>query len=116
MISTEKIINLIIPQEILKSFEVIDLEEQVGATVIILHEKQTLVPLALSGKTAVLDGFCNPIELLHFPLNFKKLYLKLYRRRWKEKGQNKHYSNEYEFHLMGMKATKSFGAFLKESL
>jgi hypothetical protein len=61
----------------------------------------------------VLDGFCNPLELQSFPLKGKPVYLKLYRRRWKHKGGDKHYSNSYNFNPDGVKATKEFASFLK---
>ena len=44
----------------------------------------------------------------------EKIYLRLIRRRWKEKGTTKHYSNEYNLHIPGMKTTKEFRDFLKE--
>jgi hypothetical protein len=81
---------------------------------IIFEELPELVPSAMeSSKEVVLDGFCNPIELQSFPLKGKPVYLKLYRRRWKYKGENKHYSNTYDFNPQGVKATKEFASFLK---
>ena len=64
-------------------------------------------------RDVVLDGFCNPLELLHFAIKGKPLYLKLYRRRWKSSCSDQHYSNRYDFHLKGVKATHEFASFLK---
>ena len=112
----ETISKAILPQEIEAVFRLEDIKDEPEATVFVLYEKQELVPKELVGKEAVLDGFCNPLELMHFPIKGKKLYLQLYRRRWKEKNTTKHYSNQYELHDAGMKTTKLFGAFLKATL
>jgi hypothetical protein len=112
----ETLSKAILPEEIETVFRLEDIKDESEATVFVLHEKQELVPKELDGKETVLDGFCNPLELLHFPIKGKKLYLRLYRRRWKEKNSNQHYSNQYQLHDVGMKATKLFGAFLKATL
>ena len=112
----ETLSKAILPEEIEVVFRLEAIKDEPEATVFVLYEKQELIPKELVGKEAVLDGFCNPLELLHFPIKGKKLYLQLYRRRWKEKNTTKHYSNQYELHDAGMKATKLFGAFLKATL
>ena len=56
------------------------------------------------------------LELLHFSVKGKSLYLKLYRRRWKGSCNNQHYSNRYDFHPEGVKATHEFASFLKRVL
>lgn len=62
----------------------------------------------------VLDGYNNEIDILTHAFSLKKIYLRLVRRRWKEKGTEKHYSNEYDLHISGMKTTRQFRDFLKE--
>lgn len=112
----EALCKAILPEEIGAVFNLEEIIEESQATVFVLREKEELIPAPLKGKEVVLDGFCNPVELLHFPIKGKKLYLRLYRRRWKEKNTTKHYSNTYDLHYPGMKATKLFGAFLKATL
>jgi hypothetical protein len=63
----------------------------------------------------MLNGFCDPVELLHFHIKGKPLYLQLYRRQWKESGSFGDYSNSYDLHPEGVKATREFAAFLKEA-
>jgi len=46
--------------------------------------------------------------------SLKKIYLRLYRRLWKEKGTTKGYFNTYDLYIPGMKTTKEFRDFLKE--
>jgi hypothetical protein len=65
-------------------------------------------------ENTVLDGFCNPVELLHYSIRDRPLYLKIYRRRRKESGSNKHYGNHYDLHPEGVKATHRFASFLKD--
>ncbi|MDR2910559.1 MAG: hypothetical protein LBV47_04225 [Bacteroidales bacterium] len=64
----------------------------------------------------MLDGFCNPVELLHYSIQDKPLYFKIYRRRWKQSGTTRHYSNHYDLHPGGVKATHRFASFLKDEV
>lgn len=110
----EKIVSLIVPAEILESFEVSEVKESPTQVEIILLEKKELIPEAIKGRYVVLDGFCNPISLLSFPIKGTPTYLVIKRRRWKLSGEDEHYSNSYQFNHPGIKATKEFAAFLKE--
>ncbi len=109
----KQVLNLIVPEEILTSFELSEVIESVDSIVLVLKEHKHLVPMVLKGSNAVLDGYCNPVELQSFPLKGKAVYIKLYRRRWKQAGQHTHHSNEYDFAVAGTKATQLFGTFLK---
>ena len=109
--------KLFIPAEILESFEVQEIKEQSSNIIVELVEKGSLVPVGLKGKEWALNGYMNALELQSFPINAKECYLRLQRRRWKEKGNDRQsYYNEYDFAATGTKATKSFGVFLKEYL
>ena len=108
------ITSILVPQEYLNNFEVSEVENKPSEWVITLREKEDRIPQELSGKAAVLDGYCNPVSILTHAFSLKKIYLNIYRRRWKEPGSDTHYSNTYDLHLPGMKTSKEFGAFLKE--
>ncbi|MEN8251599.1 MAG: hypothetical protein ABFS32_21935 [Bacteroidota bacterium] len=113
----KELIKLIVPEEILRHFEFTGYEAISGVYRIYLDEKQgdDHLPKELSKKSNVVsDGYLNAIELQTFPMNAKEVFLYLRRRKWKESGSKRSYSNSYNFHLKGMKATKEFGAFLKE--
>lgn len=110
----EQAYRIFVPQEYLNDFEVNHIEEQPDEWLIELVEKEDRVPKELDGKEAVLDGYCNSIDILTHAFSLKKIYLRLVRRRWKEKGGTKGYSNEYDLHIPGMKVTREFGDFLKE--
>ena len=111
------ILSLMVDSEILASFAFRELLEDNVSITIVLEEKSSLLPSYFSkrGKVAVLNGFCNPIELQTFPQKGKCTYLRLYRRRWKESGSNIGYSNTYKFHKLDAKVTDPFASFLKET-
>ena len=111
------LIELIVPSELLLHFEYEGHEEFGGVYRIHMVEKKDVshIPKKIlhTGK-AVLDGYMNSLELQTYPLKGKEVFLLLRRRRWKVKGTEKGYSNIYNFHKKGMKATREFGSFLKE--
>jgi len=111
-----QIYSLVIPKEILVSFEIDHIQESEEIVEIVLIEKE-LIPAQLTGKQAVLNGYMNPVELQSYPIQGRKCYLKLKRRRWKVQGtrDSTNCYNEYDFAAEGTKATKMFGAFLKEN-
>jgi len=106
-------LRLLAPEDILKSFELIEIKDGISFNELYFEEKEELIPQELTGQNIVLDGFCNPLSLLSFPLKGKPTYLVLKRRRWKLKGGGPHYSNDYYFNHPNIKATKEFAAFLK---
>ena len=111
-----QIFSLVIPQEILVFFEIENIKESEDLVEIELLEKE-LIPPELNGKQGVLNGYMNPIELQSFPIQGRICYLKLKRRRWKAQGttDSTNCYNVYDFAAEGTKATKMFGAFLKEN-
>ena len=110
----EESYKIFVPEEYLVDFEVNHIENKPQEWVIELVVKEERVPKALAGTEVVLDGYNNEIDILTHAFSLKKIYLRLIRRRWKEKGTSKHYSNEYNLHIPGMKTTKEFRDFLKE--
>lgn len=109
------LLSTLLPREIHLHFELVSIEEEKNRIVLRFEEYAELCPPELSAVSdVVLDGFCNPIELLNYAFRDKPTYLKIYRRRWKASGSNKHYSNRYDLHPEGVKATHSFASFLKD--
>ena len=111
------LLKLHVPAEILEHFEFEKVEEISGVIRIHLVEKKdpNHYPKEIIGKgERMLNGFMNPIEIQTFPALGKEVFLLLKRRRWKVKADNQSYFNTYSFTRKGMKATKEFGAFLKE--
>lgn len=103
---SKELLRLLVPNEISLSFELIEVKDTSSLTELIFEEKQELVPEELKDKDWVLDGYCNPLSLLSFPIKTKPTHLILKRRRWKLKGEAAYYSNEYYFNHPN--AIKSF--------
>lgn len=110
----EQVIKLLVPSEYLVDFYPNHISENADEWIIELVEKEERIPTALAGKEAVFDGYCNSIDILTHAFSLKKIYLRMYRRRWKEKGTTKGYVNEYDLTIPGMKTTREFRDFLKE--
>lgn len=106
--------SLLVPQEILNSFEIATVKEKDEDLFIYLLEKESSIPN--KELDLVLNGYMNPVELNSFPVSGKRCYLRLTRRKWKVRGSSgsSSYTNTYDFALEGTKATKLFGSFLKE--
>ena len=108
------LVKTMLPETIYLHFDVVSLPEKSHGYEMRLEEYAELLPSEVYAEpSVVLDVFCHPIELLHFSIKGKPLYLNLYRHRWKASCSNKHYSNRYDLHPEGVKATHEFASFLK---
>lgn len=111
-----KLLSVLFPTVISNHFEVVDVKETADLIEIRLEEYKELLPNGMTLENpAVLDGFCNPIELMTFMMKGKATFLKIYRRRWKYQGQSTHYSNTYDLNPEGVKATHELASFLKDN-
>jgi hypothetical protein len=107
--------QMLVPATILENFEMWDALEHKDRWVIEMREKEGFIPRELLGfQDIVFDGYCNPIETLSHSFVCKPIYLCLYRRRYKRAGTDRHYSNEYDVSLKGVKPVPELGFFLKE--
>ena len=104
-----------VPEHILKDFEIYDAKESKSRWVIDMYEKEDRIPEVLQPYSdAVLDGYCEPIEMLSHSFVCKPVYLRLYRRRYKRSNQDAHFSNTYDLTLKGLRMVPEMGIFLKE--
>jgi len=107
--------RMLVPEHVLKYFDIWDAHEHKNRWVIEMREKEGLVPEALSGcADVVFDGFCNSLEALSHSFVCKPVYLRLYRRRYKRSNEDQHFSNEYDLTLKGVRMVPELGFFLKE--
>ena len=119
-----KISSILVPESILKDFDIYDAQESKARWVIEMREKDDRVPSALcSFPDVVLDGYCNPVEILSHSFACKPVYLRLYRRRFtcalhevrgKRSNKDEHFSNDYDFNLKGLKMVPELGFFFEE--
>jgi hypothetical protein len=111
----DTVCRILVPEHILNDFEIYDAKESKERWVIEMREKSNRIPAALEGYTdVVLDGYCDPIEMLSHSFVCKPIYLRLYRRRYKRSNEDSHYSNSYDLTLKGVKMVPELGIFLKE--
>jgi hypothetical protein len=107
--------SILVPEYILADFDIYDATESKARWVIEMREKEDRIPSYLhSYSDVVFDGYCNPVEMLSHSFACKPIYLRLYRRRYKRSNQDKHFSNDYDFTLKGVKMVPELGIFLKE--
>ncbi len=106
-------VSMFVPEAILENFDIFHVQKRNENWVIELREKEDKIPNELT-QECVLDGFCNPIEVMSFGFSLGPVYLKIYRRRWKRSNENQHFSNDYDFTLKGFKMVPELGIFLKK--
>ncbi len=111
-----RLLSLYLTPTISAHFEVKGIEESSTRIDLRLEERVDLIPSVLQGSDVALDGFCNDLELQTFAVSERAVFLHIFRRRWKRKGEDHHYSNTYDLHPEGVKATHEFAAFLKEQV
>ena len=110
-----KAMNMLVPAHIPEYFEMWDATEHRDRRVIKLREKEGRIPQALSDQAEIVsDGYSNPIEMLSHSFVCKPIWLRPYRRRCKPAGEERHYTNEYELTLQGVRPVPESGIFLKE--
>ena len=106
--------KILIPEEVLKSFELEKIaEEGEDKRIFYLVEKESMMPEA--GEPLMKDGYMREIDIMHFPSRLRRSILRLKRRRWVSKAdRGRCYCNKYTFTDENMKITREYGAFLKE--
>jgi hypothetical protein len=111
---TEKLAQVLVSKEILEDFNVVDVHDLKNECLIVLEEKEDRIPACLQGKDVVLDGFYDSIDLISGVMMEQVIYLRIKRRRWKERGSKNQMHNQYDHQFEGMRTTKRFAVFLKE--
>lgn len=107
--------RMLVPEYILKDFDIYGAQEYSDRWVIEVREKEGRIPFELRDfQDVVSDGYCNPLEMLSHSFVCKPIYLQVFRRRYKRSGEDKHYSNAYDLTLKGVKMVPELGVFLKE--
>ncbi len=111
----KSLLGFIAPDVVLDSFELVSIQENSENIILEFEEFENLLPSELSNCDFKLNGFENKLELHTFPQKGKSCYLLIRRRKWIDKQTGKSYSNDYNLHKKGMKATYELGAFLKKN-
>ena len=107
--NTNNLLSLLFPKEIVEYFEVVKSEEKNGELHIHLEEHNSPPKGNLESK-----GFYPVKEIQDFPLRGKPVFLKVKRRRWRDKETGDEVKKEFKLTSQGTKYTQEFAAFLKE--
>lgn len=107
-------LRILIPPEILESFDLEKIEEDGETTrIFYLVEKESQIPE--TDEPLMKDGYMRQKDIVHFPSGLKRSILRLKRRRWVSRtDKSKCFYNKYTFTEDEMKITREYGTFLKE--
>jgi hypothetical protein len=111
----ETVSRMLVPVAILADFDIYDAKETPSRWTIEMREKEGRIPKELQGcSDVVFDGYCNPVNTLSHSFVCKPIYLKIYRRRYKQSNKDVHFTNAYDLTMQGVKIVPELGVFLKE--
>jgi hypothetical protein len=103
----------VLPQEIVSSFDLVDLQEE--GDILHLHlDERNVVPAAYKDLSLLPNGFYESSTLKDFPLRDKKVVLHIRRRRWID-AQGKSYSRSWDLAAEGTRYSKEFAIFLRDA-
>ena len=103
--------QLILPSEILLSFEVVRVEEE--PSLIRIHLDEAVKSEYRENPNMESRGFCDAVTIRDFPIRDKGVDLIVRRRRWYDKKNNRYFSDTYHLKAEGTRYSKEFAAFLK---
>lgn len=112
------IIPFVLPSELLNYFEVVSIHELCSLetkTVFLsleLEEKNQL-PMGYDSSNYESKGFLSSKTVQDFPLRGKAVYLRIKRRRWRNKQTKEEIKSDYSFIAEGSKLTVELSDFLK---
>lgn len=109
----KKLIEMILPSGITEYFVLTDIITSDNKVILVLEEKNN-IPEEIKNREIESQGFLPIIEIQDFPLRERAVYLRIKRRRWRDKNTGESFSREMKLTAKGTKYTKEFGLFLKE--
>jgi len=117
----KEIVRFILPEDILKYFDIIKVEElgEVSTKRMVLQielEEKNRIPEGYDSEQYESKGFY-PIKIIQdFPIRGKAVYLAIKRRRWRNKTNKKEIiHNDYSIIAEGSKITRELSDFLKDT-
>ncbi len=112
-IDYKDVLSLFLPKGLLDYFDIIEASNMGEYYILCLVEKD-IVPEEYSSLPLVSDGFHPPVTITDFPVRDHTVYLRVTRRRWRDKSTGKSHSRNRDLVATGTRITAEFGAFLKE--
>ena len=108
-----EVVRLILPEEFLTYFKITKVTKVKDVITIFMDEFNTL-SVEVKGHKVESKGFLAPITIQDFPVRFKKVTLKVRRRKWYDSTTKEYLTNKYDLLAKGTHYSKEFAAFLKE--
>jgi len=81
---------MLVPISVSEDFDIYGAEEFSDRWDIKMQEKEDCIPKEIEQAEVVFDGYCIAIEALIHSFVIKPVYMRVYRRRWKLAGTDKH--------------------------
>ena len=108
-----EVVRLILPEEFLTYFKITKVTKVKDVITLFMDEFDSL-PADRKGHKVESKGFLSPITIQDFPVRFKKVTLKVRRRKWYDSTTKEYLTNKYDLLAKGTHYSKEFAAFLKE--
>lgn len=112
-IDYKDVLSLFLPKGLLDYFDMIEASNMGEYYILCLVEKD-LVPEEYSDLPLISQGFHSPVTITDFPARDHTVYLRVTRRRWRDKSTGRSYSRNWNLVASGTRITAEFGVFLKE--
>lgn len=109
----KKLASLVLPSEILESFEIVDVEQ--SSSLIKIYLDEVYYKDYLQDKTIESKGFMKPVTITDFPIRDHKVLLYVRRRRWLNKLDGTSFCKPISLTAEGTCYSKEFASFLKET-
>ena len=113
-----EVLKIFLPKEVAENFDLVDakeLETTNEVTELHLHlDEKFVYPNNHSAETLESKGFQKTVSICDFPIQGNRTILKIRKRRWVDKKNNKVISKRYDFKHKGTNYSKKLAAFLKE--
>ena len=107
------LLGLLLPKEIALHFDLIHVKEE-GDKLLFFLEEKNIIPPDLNAGEYESKGFFQEQSVQDFPIRGKEVYLKIKRRRWRNKASKEEIKREWNSVAKGAKLTVELAAFLKE--
>ena len=109
------LLNLILPEEILEYFTIVNLEIRPHEVHLFIDEKNS-IPEEFKKEKLISKGFYPESVIQDFPLRDKPLFLHVRLRKWVVESTGKVVSKTWKLTAEGTRYSKEFASFLKELL
>ena len=108
----KELVELLLPEDILKYFDVTEFKKE-GIDLRIFLEEKKDPPEEHKNKHIRANGFLNEVKIKDFPLRSKMVTLHIKRRRWLLVDENKKVTRDLSLTTPGTRLSQEFSDFLK---